>query len=299
MKYLHEDKIKFLNAIEESAQSTGISRELVEKDYYLSELLRLISKEIPFIVFKGGTSLSKCYNVINRFSEDIDLSTDVEISQGQRHKVKAKILEFSESLGLKVTNATAIKSRQNYNRYLMTYHSAIPGDAKEFTLIVEVVYSITAEPTDSLPVQSIIGKTLQEQNWDQADEFIIQPFNIKNQTLERTFIDKIFALADYELRNDRDRQSRHIYDLHMLFPKIRFDQQFQKLVQNVRIKRKAVPFYYSAKDEIDIEKVLQQIYENASFKKDYEKTTYHLLQERLPYEKTIEVIPQIIEKHFL
>ena len=51
-----------------------------QKDYYVTVLLKLLAEKIPFIVFKGGTSLSKCHKVIRRFSEDIDLTIDVSLS---------------------------------------------------------------------------------------------------------------------------------------------------------------------------------------------------------------------------
>ena len=69
--------------------------QIIEKDYYVTVLLKLLAEKIPFIVFKGGTSLSKCHKVIRRFSEDIDLTIDVSLSQGQKKKVK-KVLLFQK-----------------------------------------------------------------------------------------------------------------------------------------------------------------------------------------------------------
>lgn len=59
---------------------------IVEKDYYVSLFLQHLVKKVPNKLFKGGTSLSKCHKVINRFSEDIDLTLDVN-----KHKVAKKI----------------------------------------------------------------------------------------------------------------------------------------------------------------------------------------------------------------
>ena len=47
---------------------------IIEKDYYVTLVLKEIATRNPDIVFKGGTSLSKCYKIIDRFSEDIDLN---------------------------------------------------------------------------------------------------------------------------------------------------------------------------------------------------------------------------------
>lgn len=48
----------------------------LDKDYYVTMILRELSERQNFIVFKGGTSLSKCHKAIKRFSEDIDITID-------------------------------------------------------------------------------------------------------------------------------------------------------------------------------------------------------------------------------
>lgn len=72
------------------SSESGIDAAIVEKDYYVSLLLSAIRETVPDIIFKGGTSLSKCYHVIDRFSEDIDLSISesVKPAEGQRRKLK-------------------------------------------------------------------------------------------------------------------------------------------------------------------------------------------------------------------
>ena len=75
--HLHTNKENFKEVIIATAHSSpGLQNHQIEKDYYVSLFLKELSKlenKIE-IVFKGGTSLSKCYDVINRFSEDIDLT---------------------------------------------------------------------------------------------------------------------------------------------------------------------------------------------------------------------------------
>ena len=88
MEFLHNDKEIFSQAINLVTNKNGIRPEIVEKDYYVTMILRLLSERLPFIVFKGGTSLSKCHKAINRFSEDIDISIDTTLSQSQKKKVK-------------------------------------------------------------------------------------------------------------------------------------------------------------------------------------------------------------------
>jgi len=71
---LHKDKKAFESIIiEATSKFSGITDiAMIEKDYYVTYFLKEIAEKQPNIIFKGGTSLSKCHKVINRFSEDID-----------------------------------------------------------------------------------------------------------------------------------------------------------------------------------------------------------------------------------
>lgn len=102
MEFLHNDKEMFSQAINLVTNKNGIRPEIVEKDYYVTMILRLLSERLPFIVFKGGTSLSKCHKAINRFSEDIDITIDTTLSQSQKKKVKETIEEVNSILGLSI-----------------------------------------------------------------------------------------------------------------------------------------------------------------------------------------------------
>ena len=84
MAYLHSDREQFRDAIYLAYEQTGVMVQAIEKDYYVTMLLRLLAQKMPYIVFKGGTSLSKCHKVIHRFSEDIDITIDTLLSQGQK-----------------------------------------------------------------------------------------------------------------------------------------------------------------------------------------------------------------------
>lgn len=73
---LHKNVVLFNELINATESKIGLLVFQIEKDHYVSLFLKELNKynqTIP-IVFKGGTSLSKCYNIINRFSEDIDIS---------------------------------------------------------------------------------------------------------------------------------------------------------------------------------------------------------------------------------
>lgn len=73
---LCDDKTIFQQAILQASQKLNIHPAIIEKDYYVTQMLQQLVSKDPDIIFKGGTSLSKCYKVIDRFSEDIDLNYD-------------------------------------------------------------------------------------------------------------------------------------------------------------------------------------------------------------------------------
>ena len=72
---LHQNIQLFRDAVRVTAQQMTIPPEFVEKDYWVTyALFTIFNNEIgKDTVFKGGTALSKCFNLIERFSEDIDL----------------------------------------------------------------------------------------------------------------------------------------------------------------------------------------------------------------------------------
>lgn len=119
MAYLHSDREQFRDAIDLAYEQTGVMVQAIEKDYYVTMLLRLLAQRMPYIVFKGGTSLSKCHKVIRRFSEDIDITIDTLLSQGQKKKIKQAIVESAEELGMTIENLDETRSRRDYNRYVI------------------------------------------------------------------------------------------------------------------------------------------------------------------------------------
>ncbi|MFI3200562.1 MAG: nucleotidyl transferase AbiEii/AbiGii toxin family protein [Eubacteriales bacterium] len=90
--YLHEDKDLFREIIESASDLLCENSAVVEKDYYVTMILKLLSEMLDHVVFKGGTSLSKGYNVINRFSEDVDITFDTHIGEARRKKLKYNVM---------------------------------------------------------------------------------------------------------------------------------------------------------------------------------------------------------------
>lgn len=91
---LHTDKEMFANAIEAASQELGMVPEFIEKDYWICQILQNLSRhpQCERIVWKGGTSLSKAYGLIKRFSSDVDFAVLLDgLSQNQQKKLVAKI----------------------------------------------------------------------------------------------------------------------------------------------------------------------------------------------------------------
>lgn len=96
---LHKNKESFIQAIADTSAYFGIAAALVEKDYFITLILSRLKECASGLLFKGGTSLSKCHKIIDRFSEDIDLTLDEEhFTQGQRQKLKYIIIDVCKEL---------------------------------------------------------------------------------------------------------------------------------------------------------------------------------------------------------
>lgn len=83
---LHKDKKEFTDAITTLADRLNTAPAIIEKDYYVTMFLQELNSRVPDLLFKGGTSLSKCYKIINRFSEDIDLTQQKENAQSYSNR---------------------------------------------------------------------------------------------------------------------------------------------------------------------------------------------------------------------
>lgn len=158
--YLHEDKGKFKELIEQVSEETGKTVVVIEKDYYVTMILRLLSKELPNVVFKGGTSLSKGFKAINRFSEDIDITFDEHIGEARRKKLKNNIIKgISETLNMPISNWRSTQSDRDYNVYYFSYESVIglQDDRMLFSVKLETALGSYAFPTEKVMIGSYLG----------------------------------------------------------------------------------------------------------------------------------------------
>ena len=298
MEFLHKNSELFLQAINIVSQEKNILPEIIEKDYYVTLILKFLSEKIPFIVFKGGTSLSKCHNIIKRFSEDIDIAIDTEISKSQKKNIKQSIIEVANFLELEITNIDETRSRNNYNKYIFAYKSVLESENTflKSGVILETSYITISFPTEKKEVSSFIVNMMKTESPDFIETFGLSDFTMKTQCIERTFIDKVFALCDYYLQNKISSHSRHIYDIYKILPKINFDENFYKLIFDVREVRKISPICISSDEKYKITDLLKEIITKEIYKNDYQTITEKILEEEINYETAITALKKIIEK---
>jgi hypothetical protein len=298
MAWLHENTEEFKNAVLFAADQNRLTPAAVEKDYYVTLILKGLKERLPFIVFKGGTSLSKCLKVINRFSEDIDVTIDTKLSQGQMGKVKDAIKEVAEELGIIIPNIDETRSRRSYNKYMLAYETVTEklNDALQPMVILETSFAEVSFPTVMLPVHSYVGDMMQTEAPEMVEPYGLLPYDMKVQGIDRTMIDKVFAVCDYHMKGDVRRHSRHIYDIYKLLPLIPISDDLKKLVREVReVRAKNVSICHSAQPGVDVPAVLKKIIEQEVYKSDYENATSRILGEQISYDVAIEAVRKIAE----
>ena len=295
---LHNDKETFEQVILKVSSETGIEASIIEKDYYVTLFLKKIVELQPNIIFKGGTSLSKCYKVINRFSEDIDLNIDTvsKPTEGQRKKLKENIVSIIDEFSFTLDNADNVRSRRNYNRYIIDYPTVFSSNFLKEHLIIETAVYIKAYPCERMQATSIIYDYLKQNGYeDLIQKYGLEPFELNVQTASRTLIDKLYALGDYYLSDAVQEHSRHIYDLYKLSDIVTLDDNLKQLVSEVFEERKPHEQCHSAKDGIDMNALLQEIIDKDIYKKDYEDITSKMLFEDVPYSTAIKTLQKIVD----
>lgn len=224
---LHTDKKLFRDAVRFTAQQMNIPEIYVEKDYWVCYALSLIfSSEVgKYCVFKGGTALSKCYKIIDRFSEDIDLvimKAEDENPNQLKNKLKAatKVLEL-EMPEVSVSNIT--QKRGMNRKTAHTYSKEFQGNYGQVrdVIIVEATWLGYFEPYETKYIQTFISDVIAgSPQKEMIAEFGLEKFEVNVLKPERTFCEKIMSLVRFSYSEDylADLKSkiRHTYDLHKM-----------------------------------------------------------------------------------
>lgn len=295
---LHNEKELFEQIILRTSESLGIEAGIVEKDYFVTLFLKKMVSKQSDIIFKGGTSLSKCYKLIKRFSEDIDLNLECENkpTEGQRKRLKLNVISVIDEFNFDLTNADEIRSRRAFNRYVVDYPSVFSSNYLKQQLIVETSVFIRSYPSKIMTATSFIYKYLNDNNYhDIITQYGLEPFELNVQAAERTFIDKLYALGDYFLSDKVVEHSRHIYDIYKLLDVVEINDELRQLALEVGNERKNHKPCLSAQDGVDMNLLLQEIINKDVYKSDYESITTSLLFEKVDYSIAIKALQIIVD----
>lgn len=229
------------NIFGETAAEIGLPSAAVEKDWWVIRTLELVftSSIAPHTVFKGGTSLSKAWNLIDRFSEDIDLALDrkflgfdksddemtsSQVSKLRRHSSKfiaetyyPELAKLFNAIGLKVDiKLGEIKTDDQDPLIIEIYYPSVtePIAYIQPRILIEVGSRSLIEPFDNRSFTSMVGEKYIGRAF--ADTNIIIP----SVNPQRTFLEKVFLLhEEFQLPTEKikvERKSRHLFDLEKL-----------------------------------------------------------------------------------
>lgn len=224
---LHKDGKMFRDSILATAQHLGIPEVYIEKDYWVSLVLKeLFTSELSNqIVFKGGTSLSKCHNLIQRFSEDIDLVV-FRIDDEADNQLTKRL----KKIGKIVNNVLPEKYIDGYTnkkgmirKTVHEYEKVFEGDLGQVggSIVIEASWLGNFEPFSKKTVSSYIQDfiTLNGPN-DLLEKYELSSFDVQALSVKRTFCEKIMSLVRFSLTGDPfedlPKKVRHIYDLHLM-----------------------------------------------------------------------------------
>ncbi|MDP8078807.1 nucleotidyl transferase AbiEii/AbiGii toxin family protein [Phocoenobacter skyensis] len=224
---LHLETKLFNQAIQFTADIMNIPAIYVEKDYWITYALYTIfhSHIAQEVVFKGGTSLSKCYQLIDRFSEDIDLVI-LKNENDNANQLKRKLKAISHIVGEVLPEITVegLTNKKGTNRKTVhTYDKFFQGDYGQVrrNLVIEATCLGYFEPYTEKEICSFVGKMMMDnQQIDIAKNYDLLPFNVQVLEPTRTLCEKIMSLIRFSYSEDPvtslKNKIRHIYDLNQL-----------------------------------------------------------------------------------
>jgi Uncharacterized conserved protein len=258
-KYDIDDKLRMLQIV---ADNKGIIDQAAEKDWWVTAVLKALSNTSwgnGVLLFKGGTSLSKGWNLIERFSEDIDLIIDRSIfkkqdvimkdeTPQQRTKLRREAFryirdtlvdELNSQLHLLGVTGYKIEFASDNSSAMLTvvnilYESVLETKIDYILPMIKIEFSCMAmkDPFEVVNIETLIHN---EAGGD-ADEELSCKF--PTVVPERTFLEKMFLLNEEFQRNNprHQRMARHLYDIEKIM-----DTDFaQKALENTELYKEIV-----------------------------------------------------------
>ncbi|GBE21015.1 hypothetical protein BMS3Bbin01_00356 [bacterium BMS3Bbin01] len=222
---MYRDQAIFQPTIEAAAERLGITAIAVEKDYWVTQALRVLADEFPNdFVFKGGTSLSKGYGLIERFSEDIDLL----IIAGSRGR--GAVDRLMKDMGAAVartmgaTPQSEHAERGIHRTYRITHSTGRPQTtAIEPSVLLEMGVRGGAQPSRRVEIRTLLGDVIHDAGTDVSGFVDLERFAVSVLHPGRTLLEKLYAIHAEAIRLAADanaaatrRIGRHFYDVSRL-----------------------------------------------------------------------------------
>ena len=221
---LHENKTAFSELVKATSEKLGIIPIFVEMDYWITYVLKNLhnSEYHNKVVFKGGTSLSKGYDLIKRFSTDIDLAI-IKGNDSTNNSIKTLIREIEKTicLGLKEIEESDITSKGSKFRKSVYVYPKIHEIESANSIIVEINSFYHPFPYKELEISSFIYRFLNSNSFEnRIQEFGLTPFPINVLDKRQTLVEKLVSLIrfsyDLETIENIGNKIRHFYDLYYL-----------------------------------------------------------------------------------
>jgi hypothetical protein len=236
---LRDDVEALTAAIQRAAEHFGIIDAFIEKDFWVTEVLRSVASgatvtvagvETPVTaVFKGGTSLSRVFRLTERFSEDVDIliAFPEGASQGSRDRALKHIVErCHEHLGPAVTAETVTSTKGVKRNVEFAYPRQFVNPIVREAVLLEMGSRGGPEPHESRTLHSMLAEYAAEVLGEGAETWEeFAPVTIATLNPERTLLEKCALLHNLAVRFDEGdetameymgRAGRHYYDLRCL-----------------------------------------------------------------------------------
>ena len=221
---LHNDLKLYSDSIRATSQYLGIKEDFIEKDYWITKVLHNLSsnKFSSQTVFKGGTSLSKAYNLIARFSEDIDIAIlHNENATGNHIKNIIRTVSKNITTELQELDIEGISSKGSRFRKSVYQYLSFDQKNQSNKLILEINSFANPYPYNVVSIASMIYQFLFETDKSHyIEQYSLQPFTLNILRKEQTLVEKLVSLIRFSFsQNPTDELSkkiRHFYDLYFL-----------------------------------------------------------------------------------
>lgn len=231
---LHNNRQLYVDIIDAASRpkgqgGMGILAPFIEKDYWITRSLKLMSQidVSEKATFKGGTSLTKCYSIGNRFSEDVDVAiSEAWTLSGNQLKTLIKKLSKGMSEGLAEIQKPTTSKGSHYHKAYYAYSGIVDSNPatsiNSGELLIEINSFANPYPRERRQISSFVYDFLLEQGaYDIIKEFGLEPFEVFVLDKRRTFTEKIVSLLRASLADEYmteiKAKIRHFYDLHYLW----------------------------------------------------------------------------------